>query len=70
LLAAKTTSTRIRPYAYFELSNDYGWYDIKILQLTIIDDKKRTQLRYLNKNFRDYKNEMNFLSILILAKKK
>lgn len=70
LLSTKTTSNRIRPYTYLELFKNYGWYDIGLLPLSIIDTKKRIPSRYLNKKFRDDKNEMDYLSILILAKKK
>ena len=69
LLYAKATPNRIRPYTYFELFNRYGWYDIKIIPLSIIDEKKKRPDRYLNKNFREVKNEMNYLSIIILAKR-
>jgi len=70
LLSAKATPNRIRPYTYYELFKIYGWYDIKIIPLSIIDEKKRPPERYLNKKFRDSKNEMSCLSIIILAKKK
>jgi hypothetical protein len=70
LLYSKATPNRNRPYTYYELFNNYGWYDIKIIPLSTIDEKKRPPDRYLNKNFRDDKNDMNYLSIIILAKKK
>lgn len=70
LLSAKATPNRIRPYMYYELFKNYGWYDIKIIPLSNIDEKKRPPDRYLNKKFRDSKNEMSCLSIIILAKKK
>jgi hypothetical protein len=70
MLSAKATPNRIRPYTYYELFKNYGWYDIKIIPISIIDKKKRPPERYLNKNFRDDKNEMNYLSIIIFAKKK
>ncbi len=70
LLSTKTTPNRIRPYTYYKLFKNYGWYDIQILPLSIIDQKKRPPVRYLNKIFRDDKNQMSYLSILILAKKK
>ena len=70
LLSAKATPNRIRPYMYYELFKNYGWYDIKIIPLSNIDEKKRPPDRYLNKKFRDSKNEMSYLSIIFLAKKK
>ena len=70
LLSTKTTPNRIRPSTYYKLFSNLGWYDIKIIPLSTIDQKKIIPLRYLNKIFRDDKNEMNYLSILILARKK
>lgn len=70
LLSTKTSPNRTRPYSYYELLKNYGWYDIKILPLSIILEGKRVPVRYLNKNFRNEKNEMDYLSILLLAKKK
>jgi len=69
LLSAKATPNRIRPYMYYEFFKKYGWYDIKIIPLSIIDEKKRPPDRYLNKKFRDSKNEMSYLSIILFAKK-
>lgn len=70
LLSTKSTPNRIRPYTYYELFKKYGWYDIKILPLSMIDKKKKIPPKYLNKYFRDDKNKMDYLSILLLAKKK
>lgn len=69
-LYAKASPNRIRPYTYYELFKKSGWYDIKIIPLSTIDEKRRLPNRYLNKNYRDDKNEMDYLSIILLAKKK
>lgn len=70
LHSVRATPNRNRPYAYYELFKKYGWRDIKIIPLSIIDKKKMIPDRYLTKNFRENKNEMNYLSIIILAKNK
>lgn len=70
LLSTKTSPNRIRPCTYNELFNNCGWYDIKILPLSIIDERKRVPVKYLNQNYRNDKNKMDYLSILLLAKKK
>lgn len=70
LLSVRTTPNRARTYTYYELFNKYGWYDIKIIPLSFIDKRNMIPDRHLNKSFRNNKNEMNYLSIIILAKKK
>jgi SAM-dependent methyltransferase len=69
LLSVKATPNRIRPYTYYELFKKYGWYDIKIIPLSTIDKKNIPPDRWLNKNFRENKNDMNYLSIVLMAKK-
>lgn len=70
LLRAKASPNRIRPYMYFELFKNHGWDNIEIKPLSVIDEYKKVPYRCLNKKFRDSKNEMGYLSIVILAKKK
>jgi ubiquinone/menaquinone biosynthesis C-methylase UbiE len=70
MLYAKTTPNRIRPYQYVELFKNYGWQEIKINPKSIIDQDKQLPNKYLNKVFRDDKNEMHLLSTVLLAKKK
>ena len=69
LFSVRITPNRIRPFTYYELFKKYGWRDIKIIPLSTIDKKNMLPDRWLNKNFRDTIYEMNYRSIVLIAKK-
>jgi SAM-dependent methyltransferase len=69
-LGTHSSPNRERPYKYKQILEEFGWKDITITPITLLENNKFlfTQ-RYLNKNFQDAINQMNYLSIWICATK-
>lgn len=59
---------RIRPFQYKDIFSRYGWDNIKIAPLTSLKDNKGRIL--LNKKFDDSANQMDFLSVMLCARKR
>lgn len=62
---------RVRPYFYKKILSENGWYNIEIIPKTTLNQThiKRTNNSF-DPQFRDPKNQMDYLSILICATKK
>jgi len=60
---------RIRPFQYKEILQRHGWVDIVITPLSTFSDFDKKHAG-LNKDFIDEKNQMNYLSIMLCARKK
>jgi len=61
---------RIRPYQYREALEKYGWENIVMIPLLTLDDDTFGKLeRHLNREFRDRRNQMNLLSVMLCARK-
>lgn len=60
---------RIRPFQFKETFERFGWTDISITPVEIITNDKSSYAG-MNKNFSDQINQMDYLSIMICARKK
>jgi ubiquinone/menaquinone biosynthesis C-methylase UbiE len=61
---------RIRPYQYKAILHKHGWKNIQIAPKEILSpDKLSKTIFLLDCNYRDVKNQMNYLSITICATK-
>jgi SAM-dependent methyltransferase len=60
---------RLRPYQYKEAFERFGWTDISIIPLRKLDDHDRSYSG-MNKTFAHKQNQMEYLSIILCAKKK
>jgi len=70
LLTQQSSPNRIRPYQYKEALEKYGWGNIVINPgLVLPEDKYQFVKEYLNKNFRDSINQMDYLSVWMYATK-
>jgi hypothetical protein len=69
-LATRSSPNRERPYKYKQTLEEFGWKDITITPETLLENNKFlfTQ-RYLNKNFQNVINQMNYLGIWVCATK-
>lgn len=59
---------RFRPYQYQKILENNGWIDVRIVPQKAIE-KDRIRYRSLSQEFRDIKNQMEYLSILLYARK-
>ena len=59
---------RVRPYQYKEALERFGWTDISIAPLSRLSDQNRGGSA-VNNAFADDKNQMDYLSIVICARK-
>ena len=60
---------RLRPYQYKEILERFGWTDISIAPATKFDDSTDSYSG-MNRAFADGKNQMDYLTIILCAKKK
>jgi len=60
---------RVRPFQYKEMLQRHGWENIVITPLLTLNDTYK-KCSGLSKDFIDEKNQMNYLSIMICARKK
>lgn len=61
---------RIRPYQYMEMLSEYGWHNVKCYSKTILDNEYIESVEgYLSSEFRDSKNEMQDIHVVICATK-
>ena len=65
-LRTRDTHNRVRPFQYQATLERHGWTEISIYPVTQIDED--SGYAGVNEVFRDRKNQMNYLSIVICAK--
>jgi len=62
---------RMRPNEYEEILEKNDWENIKMIPLNILDSENLSKVqKKININFRDKKNQMDYLSIMLCATKK
>lgn len=62
---------RMRPYQYKKILEQNGWENIQIIPLvSLIKEELNKTKNSLNKKFRDEQNQMEYLSIMLMATKK
>lgn len=59
---------RIRPFQYKEALERLGWTEVSITPLTKLNDHD-SRYSSMNKNFTDNKNQMDYLTIMLCARK-
>ncbi len=59
---------RVRPYQYKEAFERFGWQDVSVTPLKTLKNPKNAYSG-MNHSFTDEKNQMEYLSIMICAKK-
>jgi SAM-dependent methyltransferase len=59
---------RVRPFQYKEAFERHGWIDISIVPHSKLENHKRSY-RIVNKAFIDEKNQMDYLTIMLCARK-
>jgi len=59
---------RVRPYRYRELFTQNGWADVSVTPLGQIRDQKHEEPP-MDRQFRDARNQLNYLSVLLYARK-
>ena len=70
LFSSRGTPNRVRPYQYKQALEKNGWENIVIKPSTILKNNKYNSIiRYLDSEFAEDKNQMNYLGIWICAKK-
>ena len=66
----QSSPNRVRPWQYREALEQNGWKNIVIQPGTSLDDRRLNYFQdYLNTNFRDAVNQMNYLTVWICATK-
>ena len=68
LFSFRGIPNRVRPYQYKEAFERLGWTDISISPITKISDYDRSYSG-MNKTFADNKNQMDYKSIYLYARK-
>lgn len=64
----RSIPNRVRPYQYEEALKKNEWKNIAIYAATELNDHQFDRVKnHLNKKFRDYKNQMKYLSVWICA---
>lgn len=59
---------RIRPYQYKKMLEKHGWTNISIVPLIVLEKTKTEKTTpFLNKKFQDKINQMDFLTIMVVA---
>ena len=59
---------RLRPCEYRHILEKHGWKDIRIVPLKTLPDREHEKTRRsLNRRFRDERNQMNYLSVMLCA---
>ena len=66
LLTTKSSPNRVRPYQYKQILKDNGWGNITVQVLDGQDDINNST-KYLSKEFKDSKNDMNCYTVGICA---
>lgn len=70
-LRFRGTPNRHRPIEYKQLLEKYGWKDVRILPLTRVDGDYLSKVRNtLAARFRDEPNQIEYLSVMVCARKK
>jgi hypothetical protein len=69
LFSFRGIPNRVRPYQYKEAFERFGWTDISITPITKINDYNRSYSG-MNKTFADSKNQMDYKSIYLCARKR
>jgi hypothetical protein len=59
---------RVRPFQYADILGRYGWTDISITPIKKLP-AHRSKLSGINSTYADSKNQMDYLSIMLFAKK-
>lgn len=67
LLSTKSSPNRIRPYQYEEYLREQGWENIIVQAREELKNDGNNTQKYLSKEFRNPKNQMNYLTIYIYA---
>jgi hypothetical protein len=69
--SVRGTPNRVRPYQYKEALEINGWNNITITAYSTLEDSRYNLVKdHLNKKFIDERNQMNFLTVWISARKK
>jgi SAM-dependent methyltransferase len=67
-LGFNSSPNRLRPYQYKKILERNGWGNIAIKPIAYLDNDRLNYFKdYLNDDFKDNANQMNFLSVLICA---
>ena len=59
---------RVRPFQYKEMFERFGWVDVTITPLSKVSEYG-TAYKGMNKTFIESRNQMDYLSIMICARK-
>ena len=71
LLRFRGSPNRHRPFEYKQILEKYGWDDIRIWPLVRVDDNYLLKVRNtLAPRFRDESNQIEYLSVMVCARKK
>jgi hypothetical protein len=71
LFSYKAMPNRLRPYNYIDILKRNGWCDIQIISMTVMDKVKFDAVKpFLNSQYKDDKNQMEYLSIVLGATRK
>ncbi|MDH6354299.1 SAM-dependent methyltransferase [Dysgonomonas sp. PH5-45] len=71
LLSTQSTPNRTRPYKYEEALSEFGWENISVYSNNILGEEMFSSMkRYLNKDFKGSRNQMEYLTAWICATKK
>lgn len=65
--AFRGTPNRVRPYQYREIFEAHGWVDVSITPLEQTTDRRNGAA--VNQQFKDARNQLEYLSIVFCAKK-
>jgi hypothetical protein len=70
LFRFRGSPNRVRPYQYKEAFERSGWGDVVITPLSVLEEADGCQAgRFLDKQFRDARNQMNWLGVMLCARK-
>ena len=70
LFKFRGSPNRLRPFEYKEILERHGWSDIRMSSLEMVAEKPLSEVNgFLAKRFRDAKNEMRYLNVMLGAVK-